>query len=88
MPRGDKTGPNGNGPKTGRGLGYCAGNNNPGYYFTNNEHKTGRGFGYRHRFANNYLTNNDDVSEKTIIKNQINILKDKLSALEERLNNL
>ena len=25
MPRGDKTGPNNAGPKTGRGLGYCAG---------------------------------------------------------------
>lgn len=31
MPRGDGTGPAGNGPMTGRAAGYCAGNNQPGY---------------------------------------------------------
>ena len=31
MPRGDKTGPEGKGPKTGRGLGYCSGSDKPGY---------------------------------------------------------
>ncbi len=31
MPRGDKRGPNGMGPMTGRGLGYCAGNDAPGF---------------------------------------------------------
>ena len=31
MPRGDGTGPNGLGSITGRGLGYCAGYNTPGY---------------------------------------------------------
>lgn len=31
MPRGDRTGPEGRGPKTGRGLGYCDGNDGPGY---------------------------------------------------------
>jgi len=31
MPRGDRTGPNGMGPMTGRGAGYCAGYNVPGY---------------------------------------------------------
>lgn len=35
MARGDKTGPMGQGPMTGRGLGYCAGYDQPG--FTNNE---------------------------------------------------
>ena len=30
MPKGDKTGPEGKGPKTGRGLGYCNGNDKPG----------------------------------------------------------
>jgi|SRR6056297_2567303 len=30
MPRGDKTGPNGQGSKTGRAAGYCSGNNEPG----------------------------------------------------------
>ena len=31
MPRGDRTGPAGFGPMTGRGLGYCAGYDTPGY---------------------------------------------------------
>jgi hypothetical protein len=31
MPFGDGTGPVGQGPKTGRGAGYCAGNGMPGY---------------------------------------------------------
>ncbi|MFO8133244.1 MAG: DUF5320 domain-containing protein [Thermoplasmatota archaeon] len=31
MPAGDKTGPEGRGPRTGRGLGYCAGYDTPGY---------------------------------------------------------
>ncbi|MFC1697411.1 DUF5320 domain-containing protein [Nanoarchaeota archaeon] len=31
MPEGDKTGPDGKGPKTGRKLGYCEGNEKPGY---------------------------------------------------------
>ncbi len=30
MPRGDRTGPNGMGSKTGRGAGFCSGNNEPG----------------------------------------------------------
>ena len=31
MPRGDRTGPEGRGRFTGRGLGYCAGYEEPGY---------------------------------------------------------
>ena len=31
MPRGDRTGPEGMGPMTGRGAGFCVGNNAPGY---------------------------------------------------------
>ena len=31
MPRGNRTGPMGWGPQTGRGLGYCAGFSSPGY---------------------------------------------------------
>jgi hypothetical protein len=31
MPRGDRSGPNGLGPKTGRAIGFCAGYNAPGY---------------------------------------------------------
>jgi len=47
MPRGDRTGPRGQGPMTGRAAGYCAGYNTPGY--TNpgwgRGYGRGRGFG-------------------------------------------
>jgi hypothetical protein len=41
MPRGDRTGPAGTGPMTGRGAGYCAGYDMPGYA----NPVPGRGFG-------------------------------------------
>ncbi len=43
MPRGDKTGPEGLGPRSGRGLGYCSGYDSPGY--TKGVPRGGRGFG-------------------------------------------
>ncbi|MBN2345257.1 MAG: DUF5320 domain-containing protein [Candidatus Aminicenantes bacterium] len=42
MPRGDRTGPNGMGPMTGRAAGYCAGYGMPGYA----NPAFGRGFGF------------------------------------------
>lgn len=41
MPRGDRTGPRGMGPMTGRAAGYCVGNEVPGY----GNPVAGRGFG-------------------------------------------
>ena len=43
MPWGDGTGPNGRGRMTGRGMGYCAGYDVPGY--SNPSQGFGRGFG-------------------------------------------
>jgi hypothetical protein len=43
MPGGDRTGPFGYGPMTGRGAGYCAGYRDPGYM--NPAYGRGRGFG-------------------------------------------
>jgi len=43
MPRGDRTGPEGVGAMTGRGAGFCAGYNNPGYM--NPGFGRGRGLG-------------------------------------------
>ncbi|MEA3317493.1 MAG: DUF5320 domain-containing protein [Bacteroidota bacterium] len=51
MPRGDKTGPNAMGSMTGRRMGYCVGNNRPG--FANNQgFATGYGRGMRNGFGN------------------------------------
>jgi len=100
MPGGDRTGPLGEGPKTGKGLGFCTGNEYPGYL---NMHPTrgarfgrrfrrgygyGAGFGFRHGYRSFYRGNMADVSEKTLIENEIRILKDQLSALEDRLSKI
>ena len=45
MPRGDRTGPQGKGPKTGRGLGLCTGNKKPGNQNPQGRPRDGRGRG-------------------------------------------
>lgn len=61
MPRGDRTGPAGYGPMTGRGAGYCAGypvpgcaNPMPGGFRGRDRgfgfYGRGRGYGYRHQY--------------------------------------
>jgi len=46
MPGGDRRGPEGMGPKTGRALGYCSGSGQPGYMSGG----YGRGMGYARGF--------------------------------------
>ena len=55
MPGGDRTGPTGGGSKTGRGLGYCDGNDQPGSAqgfgrgFRRGSRGRGRGRGWRNQ---------------------------------------
>jgi hypothetical protein len=66
MPGGDRTGPLGEGPMTGRGMGYCAGADSRGYFdarggwgggrrygsgFGRGGGRIGRGRGFGNRFA-------------------------------------
>jgi hypothetical protein len=46
MPRGDRTGPEGLGPMTGRAAGFCAGYPTPGYMNPGWGRGRGRGFGF------------------------------------------
>ena len=46
MPRGDRTGPQGMGPMTGRAAGYCAGYDAPGYADPRFGRAYGMGRGY------------------------------------------
>lgn len=53
MPGGDRTGPLGAGPRTGRGMGYCGGYDQPGFTHHISRFQSGYGFGgrgWRHRF--------------------------------------
>jgi hypothetical protein len=49
MPRGDRSGPMGMGPKTGRGAGFCAGFDSPGYENPTPQYGMGWGGGGRRR---------------------------------------
>ena len=51
MPAGDRTGPWGLGPRTGRGLGYCSGYRAPGFMIPGPGLGFGRGFGFRRGFG-------------------------------------
>jgi len=102
MPGGDRTGPWGEGPLTGRKMGFCAGYDVPGYmnmqtargggfgrrFRGGSAYGRGYGLGFRHGQTSQHWEGLADVSERTMIENQIRVLKDQLSALEERLSKL
>lgn len=79
MPRGDRTGPDGKGPKTGRGLGYCSGNDKPGYTSERPRQGLGRGLGRGFgRGYGNQVNNNSELEE----------LKREKEAIEKRIQEL
>ena len=100
MPRGDKTGPVGMGPGTGRRMGYCAGYHVPGAFNRAGFGMRGGGFGmgrgggrgFRNRFfASGVPFNNIEPNpdwEMTSLKAQAEMLKNELQAIENRLNSL
>ncbi len=101
MPRGDRTGPFGEGPMTGRQMGYCAGYEIPGYMnpspgwgrglgrrFRGGSYGRGYDLGFMHGQFSQYPGDVPGVSEKTLIENQIRTLKDQLKALEDRLSKM
>lgn len=92
MPRGDKTGPNGLGPMTGRRMGTCVGNERAGFNFRS----LGRGFAnglrrglgrnqgnYQNQFRGRWI--NEQESTKESMENEIDVLKKRLSFLESEL---
>ncbi|NOZ48178.1 MAG: DUF5320 domain-containing protein [Chlorobi bacterium] len=92
MPRGDKTGPNCEGPMTGRRMGFCTGNSRPGFEnnFARYGNGYGRGFVYgaRHNTGFRHGYGFSNVSEETLLENEIRILKDQLTNLESQLSKL
>jgi len=99
MPRGDRTGPMGAGPMTGRGAGYCAGYSAPG--FANPTPRRGLGFrggghGWRHMFYATGLpgwqrfgyTPPTPQQETDTLKAQADWLKQQLDAINKRIADL
>jgi len=90
MPQGDRTGPNGQGPMTGRGLGFCSGSNTPGYMNSgfgrgmSRGFGRGRGFGFRQQaFIQPQVIT--ETQEKEMLKQELEAIKAEQSEIETRL---
>jgi hypothetical protein len=93
MPQGDGTGPAGQGSMTGRGMGYCAGNNVPGYAHPGFGRGMGRGRGFAFRarafqqpaFQPAVIT---EKQEKEMLEADLSDLKAEMKEIEKRLKEL
>lgn len=81
MPRGDRTGPAGAGPMTGRGAGFCAGFNTAGFQNAGGGfgRGCGRGFGFRNQFVQPV-----QPSQTT----ELSELKEQMAQIQKRLEEL
>jgi len=85
MPGGDKSGPQGEGPLTGRQAGYCSGNEQPGYG------RPGfgrRNFGFRRprRFGRwPMYVRDQDTDERASLLQEVRDLKDLVSGLQKKV---
>ena len=93
MPRGDGTGPNGQGPMTGRGAGYCAGFNTQGY--ANPMPRRGMGFGRGRGFGNGFGFRRSFASAQPVYQQpeltkeqETQILEQEAKAVEEEQKSL
>ncbi len=88
MPFGDGTGPLGQGPMTGRGLGYCGGYGAPGRF-----RGYGRGFGMGRGFGRGmgrgfgfrWFDAPMSYNEKTALLNRVKFLEEELKYAKDRL---
>ena len=80
MPRGNRTGPNGMGPMTGRALGYCAGNEAPGYARAPG---AGRGMAWGGGRGRGMAWNRPEAPRAP--ENRKALLADEMAALEEHM---
>ncbi len=91
MPKGDRTGPWGQGSRTGRGLGFCSGHSSPGYthgFGMGRGRGFGRGYGWgrgRGRFQGWPIAASDP---RLVVPPVINQIKpeDEIQYLEESMN--
>ena len=100
MPQGDRTGPNGQGPMTGRGAGYCAGFAAPGFMNAGFGRGFGRGMGFRRGFGRRRMiimpqpqimpqeVELTKTEEKKILESDLTDLKTEIKEIEKRLKEL
>jgi len=98
MPGGDRTGPMGTGPRTGRGMGYCSGYDRPGFANPAPDFRVRYGFGcgeagrgWRHRFYTTGFPRPAPLTpeqETAILKARADRLKSQLDAVQKRIEEL
>ena len=93
MPGGDRTGPMGMGPMTGRGAGYCAGypNVNPGRGLGRGlgrgRGRLGNGLGFRRSQGYDLPTLTPQM-EAEALKREANFMQDEISSINKRISEL
>jgi hypothetical protein len=90
MPSGDRTGPMGQGPRTGRGLGYCSGSNVPGFMNSGFGRSFGVGFGRRFMNRARFLPIQQNTAQRLvpIVQNSQETVSEEKQFLEQELENL
>lgn len=91
MPRGDGTGPQGQGPMTGRGMGYCAGYPAPGFMnpgIGGRGRGMGRGMGWRRNAPPMYFSPMTPKEEKSMLSQEVKALEEQMKAIQQRLSEL
>ncbi|MFW6327886.1 MAG: DUF5320 domain-containing protein [Bacteroidota bacterium] len=96
MPAGNKQGPEGMGPMSGRGMGYCSGNNVPGY-----EMPGGRGRGlpfgagarrqqeWRHNNAFQHPSHSPDARDEiSQLRSENQMLKKQMDEINRKIDEL
>ena len=92
MPRGDRTGPMGSGPMTGRRMGHCAGYTGPGFMSPEPGYRFGRGgrfgrfWGYPYPQTTPYssLQPFNEEQERDFLDDQTKMLEDELKQIKKR----
>ncbi len=88
MPRGNRTGPTGMGPQTGRGMGPCSGNTFPGYTWPGPGQGFGRGRGIRRGWGFFSVPQVLPQEELQILKTQAQALADQQKQIAQRIDDL
>jgi hypothetical protein len=91
MPRGDRMGPMGVGPRTGRGTGFCNGYNNPGFTnqgFGRGFFKSGSGSGFGKGRGRMFWSNLQNPVQQHSKDQEKQILENELKQLETEENEI
>ena len=88
MPQGDKTGPNGQGPMTGRRMGFCTGANAPGCMNTGFGRGMGRGRGFGRQQAFMQPQVITESQEKEMLKQELEAITAEQTEIQARLKDI